>query len=629
MYVIEVIPLKRGSAIEKLSYFSSSIYPTGTIISIPFRSSTIQGMVVSGQEVSATKAALRAATFSLRKLPNQPDTVALSPEFIRTAEELALLYATHVNVVLYALLAPDIRSGDISLPHTPHIKVAERHIPEVFTASMIERYDVYRALVRETFAHSGSLLLVAPTSAEAAEAFARLSSGIEDRVVLLSSTITRSELKKQYVRLSDFTKPQLIIATLSHSIIERHDITTMILEHERSPHYRERTRPYLDYRDVLTTYAHHTGRRIILADLIPRSEEENARREEQYGTLGEPKKRIVLPGKLELVHMNDKPGVTSPFILFSPAVRAAIETTIKERGRTFLFTARRGLAPVVSCIDCGYIFRSEESSAPFSLIRTRKNDIEERWFVCPVSGHREPAADTCPTCGSWRLRERGIGIQFVHDELGKLFPHLPVILFDHMSASTYKKACFLRDKFYDTKGAVMLGTHMAIPYLTKPMTTSVVVNMDALLATPTWRQQEDTLAHLLQLREQTTGIVFIQTRTGDNDIIEHARQGSIEKFFDEELELRKTFNYPPYTYFIHLTWQGSEQVVKDIEQLVREILKTITVTYYSAPPSKKGTQIRYGLIRVSRIDWPSLSLVMLIRSLPNNVRVMLNPDRIV
>ncbi len=629
MFVIEVIPLKRGIGIDSLTYFGAQEYPLGTILHIPVRNATILGLVTSVAPVSTAKTALRAATFSLRKLPAQDDVQQLSHAYLKTAEELANYYAAHVGNVLYSLLSPEIRNGDIRLPHTHDVHGGTEHTPEVLEGHRNERYLAYRSLVRETFAHGGSVLCVVPTSVEAHDVEASLMTGIEDRIIVLTSTMTKRELKEAYASLEDFSKPKLIIATPSHAVLERHDITLTLLEHARSPHYREHTRPYLDYRDVLRIHSKHASRRFIIGDMLVRTEEEHFRRMELYHTWGESPKRIELPGKLEIVHMNDKADGKTPFVLFSPKVLESIRETKKKKGRIFLFAARRGLAPVVACMDCGYIFRSPQSGAPYSLIRTQKNGVEERWFVCSTSGQRERAADTCPTCGSWRLRERGIGIQFVHDELRKLLPDVPLILFDHTTASTYKKACFLRDTFYGAKGAVMLGTHMAIPYLTREIDVSVIVNMDALLATPTWRLEEENLALILRLREATRGPVYIQTRSKDTDLVQHAKHGAIEHFYNEELELRKTFNYPPFTTFIHLTWQGTAEAAKKTEAIVASTLEGFPVTFYQNPTSTKEATVSYGLLRLASKDWPEKKLVAALKRIPPNVRTIINPDRIV
>jgi hypothetical protein len=71
MYVIQVTPLIRGTQLESLSYYSSLAYEAGTFLDVPIRGRNQLAMVVSSELVSATKTALKAATFSLRKLPPQ------------------------------------------------------------------------------------------------------------------------------------------------------------------------------------------------------------------------------------------------------------------------------------------------------------------------------------------------------------------------------------------------------------------------------------------------------------------------------------------------------------------------------------------------------------------------------
>jgi primosomal protein N' (replication factor Y) len=318
-----------------------------------------------------------------------------------------------------------------------------------------------------------------------------------------------------------------------------------------------------------------------------------------------------------------------PYSLFAPNLINLIKETRKKKRHVFIFSARRGIAPIVACQDCGYIFRSPESGAPYSLLRTTKHGIEERWFICSTSGERIRAADTCTQCGSWKLRERGIGIQFVHDELRKIAKDTSIVLFDHTTATTYKKALFLRDTFYETKGAIMLGTYMAIPYLTRDIDDALVVSMDALLTTPTWRLEEENLALLLRLRERTKNTVYIQSRTKEHELITYAKYAEVERFYTDEIALRKSFNYPPFARFIHLTWQGTPLEAKNLESLVHELLDPFSIATYQSPQSPHSTIILHGLIRTPASSWPNESLVAALMRLPPSIRIVHNPDRIV
>lgn len=630
MYVISVVPLKRGLALNQLTYFSGKKYSEGTVLKIPLRNTETLGLVTESKSVSAAKTALRAATFSLRRLPEQSETNRLGDAFIKTAKDLSTYYAAPLGTVLYSLLPPDIRNGDLSLPHTHHISDVAERTPAVLQATQKERLITYRSLVRETFAHSGSVLVVAPTSAEAVEVAEALKQGISDRVVLLSSASTKSEIKKAYAALEDFSKTKLIVATPSYALIERHDITCVIIEHARSAFYKTMTRPYLDYRLVLRTHAKYTGRKLLFGDMLLRTEEEYLRREEIYQTHDETPKRLQLPGKMDVIAVSEETDTAETFSLFTPKVIEAIKEVRRKRGRIFLYAARRGLAPVVACMDCGFIFRSPASGAPYSLLRTFEKGEEKRWFICGASGEKKPAPDLCPECSSWRLRERGIGIQQVYDELHKVLPSIPVVLFDHVSAKTYKKALFLRDTFYSSKrGIIMLGTSMTVPYLTKPVDLSVVVNMDALLATPTWRLEEENLSLLLSLREITEGKVLVQTRAKETEVLSHAKQGSVETFYTEELELRKKFGYPPFATFIHLTWQGSKDAVEKLQSEITKLLEPFSPSIYQNPTAPEHKPIMYCLMRLPEGKWPNPKLAEALRALPPSVRIMINPDKII
>lgn len=629
MFVITVVPLRRGTVIETLSYFSSEAYPEGTIIKVPIRNTLTLSLVTALEEVSAAKTALRAATFSLRKLPPQPDAQKLGDAFVATARDLARHYAAPLGSVLYNMLSPEIRSGEYALPHTHHVIHTDDAGVHMLQAVREERFRTYRSLVRETFAHGGSVLIVVPTSMEAEAVSRALSHGIDERQIILTSTSPKSELRKGYAALEDFSTTKLIITTTTHALIERHDITLVIIESARSSYFRDQNRPYIDCRDALRFHAAHTGRKLIFGDLLIRTEDEAVRRAEHFGTIGDAPKRIALPGTLKVSDIKKRDQASDQFSLFKESTLEAIKEVLKKKGRVFLFAARRGLAPIVTCMDCGHIFRSPESGAPYSLIRTHKDGAEERWFVCSASGERVRAADTCTICGSWRLKERGIGIQQIYDELHKHFPHAPIVLFDHMTARTWKRARFLQDTFYATKGAMLLGTPMALPYLTQSVDLSIVVNMDALLATPTWRLEEENLATLLRLRESTEGTVIVQTRASEAPVLQHAKHATVEQFYTEELSLRKSFDYPPYTTFIHLTWQGTPEQVKEVETMIASVFSEFDIVIYPNPFSAQEKPIRYGLIRLPRDMWPHEKLATLLRELPPTVRVMIDPDKIV
>src|SRR5690606_40948895 len=116
-HVIEVAPRSRGSSLDTLAYCSHDWYPRGTILKVPVRNSMTQAVVLGASEASKTKTALRAATFTLRRLPAQETTAALPTELIEVAEYLSHYYATTLGAMLFSLLPSEIKKGVLPI-HT-------------------------------------------------------------------------------------------------------------------------------------------------------------------------------------------------------------------------------------------------------------------------------------------------------------------------------------------------------------------------------------------------------------------------------------------------------------------------------------------------------------------------------
>lgn len=631
MFVIEVIPLIRGTHISTLSYYSATSYPIGTFLEVPVRNRLTWAVVTEIHSVSDAKTNLRNAAFSLKKLPPQAKPFSVPENVRKTAEILTKTYPATMGAILYQLLPPEVRAGKYQYPAISTLVHNEESAPRVLTAPTTERFVTYRSHIRSVLARRGSILFVVPTSTDIETAQSHLEHGIEDRIVTFSPTHNEREMKAAYAAFEDTNLAKVIITTTSHAYLDRVDLLSIIIENEASDFYVSRTRPYLDHRTTLITHAKATGRSVLLGDILPRTETEYLRREEFYSTEGEPIKRIAFTAPLTIIEQTDKPTAALPFALFSPQLHDRITTTLSGRGRVFIYGARRGLAPVVACIDCGHIARCPDSGTPFSLIRTKTaSGEEERWFVSRTSGRRTRAADTCVNCGSWRLRERGIGIQSVYDECVEHFPGQEVLLFDHLTASTPKKARAIIDQFYSTQSTLLVGTQMALPYLTTRGTTiSAVTSLDAARATPTWRADEVHLRLLLNLREMSKKEVIVQTRATPDALLAVAENGTIESFYSEELPLREALHYPPFFTFILLSWQGGPVAIEKTE---KEILSRTTAypsTVYSDPLSTSVKILRHALFRLPAKAPEKTELIALLRSFPPYIKIEIDPPRIV
>ena len=579
MHVIVVTPLIRGTQLESLSYFSSIPYKIGSFVQVPIRGKTQSAIVTSVRPATASKSALKAASFSLRKLPQQKGTRALPKALRDTAAKLETIYPASIGSLLYQLLPPDVRNGARPYPEYTDPTNSEDTTPQVLTANNTDRTRTYQSLVRSNFAKKQSVLLVVPSAAFIAQLSVELSSGIKDRIVTFSPLQTKRQRDKAFEALQDTDQAKLIIATSAHAYLVREDISLVIIDQAGSSHYVTRTRPYLDHREGLKAFAQSMQSQLILGDSVPMTEDEYRRREGDYETYGEEVKRAAFPAPLTIVTQRDKAMPDKPFQLFSDELGHAVTRALEGRGRVFLYAARRGLSPVVYCLDCSHIFRCPDSGTPYSLLRTyNQAGEEERWFISSTSGCREPAADTCPHCGSWRLRERGIGIQQVHDEWKATFPDSDITVIDQINAKSPKDVQKQCQDFFKQQSGVLIGTQVVLPYLSHGVAVSGVISLDAARSIPTWRADESLFRLLLRLRECTSQEVVVQTRTETDNLLTYATRGALERFYDDEIDLRRMVQYPPVCTFILLTWTGGEAACKETEAVIHTTIGDIAET---------------------------------------------------
>lgn len=633
MYVVTVAPLTRGTNAAGLTYYTATECAVGMIVRAPIRGREVTALVIDTEPVSRSKTALKAATFTLRKLPPDPISGAIPASLIALAHRLHDRYPATLGSILFALLPAEVRTGTMQYPTQEQTK-SDTNEPyseeqQVLIATTHERYTRYQSQIRTAFAHGGSILMVVPTAAEVASAQIALNTGIQERVVTLSPHQTPNQRRTAWKTAHQGTHPILLITTPGYAYLERSDTTHIIIERAGHTTYRTRTRPYLDQIEALQTLAKITNRTCVIGDTVLRTETEYARRNDDLPSLFEPPKRLMPPGRLQVIREPEALPTDQSFRHLFPDTVDRLTQALNTRQNVFLYAPRRGIAPVIACLDCGSLVRCPDSGNPYSLIRTHQDGTEQRWFVDTASGRRVRAADTCAHCGSWRLRERGIGIQQIEDILPQYFPHTPVITFDANTANTPKKIQVLKRQLEEARGSIILGTAMILPYLPQTILHTCVTSLEAAASIPSWRADEFFFRLLLELREKTQGDVLLQARHEPSPLVELASQGSIERFYTEELALRTQLQYPPFAKLILLTWSGTVSQVTSIEADITKHLPERTIHFYTHPLSQTEKVIKYGLLRIPHEQWPDTDLLTQLRSLPPHIKVQTDPDQII
>ena len=218
-----------------------------------------------------------------------------------------------------------------------------------------------------------------------------------------------------------------------------------------------------------------------------------------------------------------------------------------------MFQNRRGFAPVVVCQQCGWTPKCHNCDV--SLVYHKNSGL----LKCHYCGYCQPIPKLCPACGQNSIEVYGYGTERIAEELHREFSlnteSREWILTRPAIKDAYqgnnrgickppdRYSCrdsdgFKRTRFRESKGGG-------------------VINADTLLNFPDFRSSERAFNMLEQVagragRRQDTGKVFIQTTKPDDNILRHVRAHDYKAYYNEELEERKRYSYPPFTRIINI-----------------------------------------------------------------------------
>lgn len=629
MYVVRVMPIARAAFKDSLSFFSKEPLEPGMVVDTVIRGRTLPALVLGSVEAREEKSSLKRQPFALKKVSGRGARRVFSGAVIRAASEAARRSGVAAGIALAHFSPPGVLAS--SRVVGPSEAVHGSTVSDVLAlqAERDERVSFYRNATREAFARGHSVIVIAATVPEAEALAHKLSRGIEEQVILLTGRLAKRALLFGWNRAVESGGPLLVVATPQFLTLPSASVETVIVERESARGFVGREREALDARVMAEEVARALGARLILADFPVRVETrfrlvthaiEEAARPQAAARDGVCVRVVDMKRKKD-----EREKKRKPFFSISDYARDGIEKEAARGGRVVLYAARRGLAPLTVCNDCGTPVTDPATGAPMTLEKTESGNV----FIAHRSGAVIPSETPCRLCGGWNLVSLGIGVERVEEDARKLFPGHTILSLTAESAPTDAKAKQIRDRFFGSAGSILIGTDRMIPYL-DTVERTVVTSVDGMLSSPVWRAEEYALHTLFALRDRTEEELILQTREAGGRVVRAVSSGNPTEFFETELMERKRFGYPPFATFIGLTWTGTMPAVKKIETLVKEELAGLDLV--GPLPAHAIGRERYrsrAVIRLEESRWPDEEVARRLADLPPSVAIAVDPDEIV
>ena len=378
------------------------------------------------------------------------------------------------------------------------------------------------------------------------EVRARFGSG----VAVLHSALTPSQKLVEWQRIRS-GEARFVIGARSAVFAPVPGLGLLIIDEEHEGAYKSGSKPRYHARQIAMHRASETGARLIMGSATPSLEAWHLVKSGRISgfTLGKRLSGGAVPD-IELIDMKKYSSC------ISKPLETAIRETAAEGRQTILFLNRRGFSYFFHCRSCGYESRCRNCSVSLTYHKHRNR------LICHYCGYSEEPRQVCPECGSLDVGYSGFGTEMIETELSKLFPDLRI---DRVDTDSVKKKGSLRDKLERFKNGevdLLLGTQMVAKGLNFPGVKLVgIVLADTGLHLPDFRAHERTFDLIVQVagragRYFPDGRVLIQTYKPDNEAVKLAAGGTIDTFYERELEIRRALEFPPFGRLFRLVFRG-------------------------------------------------------------------------
>lgn len=629
MFIVHVTPLTK-SALHRLSYFSTTQVPIGALVTVPLRNKEVPALVIEHEDARAIKSILRTNIYETKKLKSQTPCMVLTPEFIRAAGKTARHFATSTGSIVHAYTPSSVLTnapeGNVK-PPTQAPKERAGFEKLVLQLPRTDRVEKYKTLIRGSFAQGHSVLMVVPTTRDAKFFKEEYSKGIDQYTFILESSQSKKKQVETWNAVLNENHPVLIVATPTFASVPRADVGIIILEHEMSSAYKQQVRPKADARVFIEHLAQEMNITLVVAGTAISLGAQKALKEGSAHELEEHARKLRTDAVVRITDLKETRAHAKEHKKEFPALSQESISLLRachDGGeKSFVFAARRGIASQTICNDCNATVLCHACMAPVVLHERGT----KRELLCHRCGHSRDAHETCTTCTSWNLTPLGIGIERIDNYIRLQCRDIPLFVLSSDTAPTRKDAEAIIEKYENTPGGVLLGTEMALAYLTQNVGCSIMSSIDSLLCVPDFRIEEKIFGILATLRERTNHTLLIETVSTGNTMLKHARTGSVDAYAQDELALRQKLNYPPYAHIIKVSCAGSRAtVIRDMQKFVEYVHEYSPRVFAGFIPKDRGSEL-HALIRVSVSDWPDKKLADILESLPPSFAVDIDPER--
>lgn len=423
---------------------------------------------------------------------------------------------------------------------------------------------VYLHLIKYVIDKGQSVIVLVPEISLTPQLIDRFKTSLSQEIAVLHSKMSDSDRLLVWKLISE-NKVKIVIGARSAIFAPMNNLGLIIVDEEQDSSYKQDSpNPKYNGRDAAIIRAKIENCTLLLGSATPSVETYYNAKIGKYKLLSLTNRayNAVMP-KIITIDMGEVKKKGLAIGSFSNYLLELITDRVVRKEGVIIFQNRRGFSPVVKCDDCNYVFGCPNCTIKLTYHKS-SNQLK-----CHYCGYVEPFPESCKECSGNNLKIIGYGTQRIEDELSKYFKEKSIdakIERYDLDALTNNNHRRILENFYLGKTDILVGTQIVAKGLDFDRVTLVgIINADLNLYQADFRANEKTYQLLTQVsgragrRLGKEGTVVIQTYSPENYSIKCVSQSQYEEFYEKELLIRKSANYPPFSRLALIEFYGDDE----------------------------------------------------------------------
>ena len=403
--------------------------------------------------------------------------------------------------------------------------------------------EVYMEIIENILKQKKRALVLVPEISLTPQFINKFINKFDQNIAILHSKLSIGEKYDQWRKIEK-EEINIVIGVRSAIFAPLKNIGIIILDEEHSDSYKQENEPRYNACDIALFRGKYHSCPVLLGSATPSVQSYTRAKLGEYKLLTlDERVNSKLPN-VYLVDMKDE--IKKGNFTFCEILINKINERLNKKEQVMILLNKRGYSRISKCNECGHVDKCPRCDVPLTYHKST-NSVK-----CHYCNYTKSVMNVCPECKNDRIKNVGMGTQKLEEELAKLFKEAKIIRMD--ADTTIKKNSINKivKDFNNKKYDILVGTQMIAKGLDFERVTLVgVISADSSLNVPNYKSGEKTHELLSQVagragRGNLEGEVIFQGFNMNHYSITTASNHNFNKFYEEEMKIRKILKYPPY-----------------------------------------------------------------------------------